>query len=624
MAGTQVDLIRERTDIVELIGQRVKLRQSGRSFKGLCPFHNEKTPSFVVYPESQHFHCFGCGKSGDIFSFVMAIDNLDFRDALQVLAERAGVELRAKPERKDAEQDRRRERLIELNERAAAFYAHILWGTDAGRPARELLERRGVDRKTAERFGLGYSPDSFDTLKRFLVSRDATIDELVEAGLLTRREEDGHTWDRFRNRLMFPIRNRDGQTIGFGARALGDEHPKYLNSPETPIFDKRSVLYALDMAMEEVRRQRALVIVEGYMDAIAAHQFGFTNVVASMGTAVTPGQVSAIRKYVDRVYLALDADAAGRLASLRGINALREAFTEESRPAAAGRGIVRFERTIGAEVRVVLIPHGKDPDELIRHDPAAWQAALDDAAPLVEYYLTQMLADVEPSPVARARALQEIAVPILREIPNATVLAHYIGLTARLLSYKDTDVHAAILRGGGSPARPSASATAPVAPEERPAAHDPERYLFALLLRYPEIARSHLHLLDPNDVVDARNQVILRVLLTSDVPGEDLHTELPEEIGGYLDALRADLANRPTHTPGAAHSEIIAAMERLARARHEFRVRQVQSEIQAARAIGDTEQLLLGLQRMNELATHAARFAPRESPYFRDSRTEVG
>lgn len=622
MAGTQLDLIRERTDIVELIGQRVKLRQAGRSMKGLCPFHNEKTPSFVVYPESQHFHCFGCGKSGDVFSYVMAIENLNFPDALRLLAERAGVELDSKPERKDPDRDRLRDRLVDLNERAAAYFANTLWNTDAGDPARRLLERRGVDRKTAEKFGLGFAPDSFDALKRYFSGRGVSAVELIEAGLLTQRE-DGHSWDRFRDRLMFPIRDREGKALGFGARALGDAQPKYLNSPESPIFDKRSVLYALDKAYDEVRRQRTLVIVEGYMDAIAAHQYGFTNVVASMGTAVTTNQVSSIRRYVDRIFLALDADAAGQTAALRGIEALRTTLGEDERVAVAGRGVVRFERTLGAEIRIVVLPQGKDPDELIRNDVDAWQTALESATPLVEFYLRNMLVDIEPTPAGRARALQDIAVPLLREIPDATVLGDYIALTARLLGYKDTDVHAAILRASLTPAR-TINRPAPLQPEERPIAHDPERYLFALLLRYPSVAISALNEINPDDVIDARNQIVLQAFRTLDVGTSDPRSVVPAELKDYLDSLDAALASRPAHTPGAAYTEITSAAKRLARTRHEFNVRQVQAEIQAARSSGDTDALMRALQRMTDLAGASSRFNPTESPYFKDTRSEVG
>ncbi len=237
MAGDTVSQVKDRIDVVDLVGSRVQLRQAGRNFKGLCPFHNEKTPSFVVFPDSQSYHCFGCGKSGDIFSFVMDTENLEFSDALTRLAERANVEIRSSAP-KDPERDAHRDRLIDLNERAASFFSNVLWTSSAGEQARELLERRGVDRQTAEQFGLGFAPESWDALRTHLMRR-GDVDEslLLEAGLQS-KNDSGRVYDRFRNRLMFPIRNRSGSTIGFGARALGDEMPKYL-SPDTHIEQER-------------------------------------------------------------------------------------------------------------------------------------------------------------------------------------------------------------------------------------------------------------------------------------------------------------------------------------------------------------------------------------------------
>jgi DNA primase len=381
------------------------------------------------------------------------------------------------------------------------------------------------------------------------------------------------------------------------------------------------VLYALDQAWDDVRRQRAVVIVEGYMDAIAAHQFGFANVVASMGTAVTPNQVRGIRRYVERVFLALDADAAGQLAALRGIEALRDGFSDEERPAIMPRGPVRFERTIGAEIRVVVLPHGKDPDELIRADRAAWAGALDGAVPLVEYFLTHALADIERTPAARARALQEIAVPVLREIGDAAVLAQYVGLTGRLLGYKDADVHGAILRGAA--VRPQAAHSPTVRPDERPSALDPERYLLALMLRYPHIALGYLDQLHEDDVLDARHREILKAIGTAEGVLEAVLDALPEELREYALSLAGELVNRPEMTPGASSRELGQATQRLGLIRHEFRVRQVRDQVETARRAGDPESVAENLRRMAVLASRKPTFDPLESPYFRDSRSEV-
>lgn len=615
MAGDTVSQVKERIDVVELIGNRVQLRQAGRNFKGLCPFHNEKTPSFVVFPDSQSYHCFGCGKSGDIFSYVMETENLEFGDALTQLAERANVEIRtSRPQ--DPEKDSHRERLIDLNERAGAFFSNILWTTSAGEPARALLERRGVDRPTAEQFGIGFAPDSWDALRNHLLRR-GDVDEsvLLEAGLQS-RNDSGRVYDRFRNRLVFPIRTRSGRTIGFGARALGDELPKYLNSPQTPIFNKSDTLYALDRAYDAIRRDRTLVVVEGYMDAITAHQFGFTNVVASMGTALTSQQVSSIRRYVDRVFLALDADAAGQMATLRAIDSVRESFSDDETPIVGSNSLVRFERALAAEVRIVLLEGGKDPDELIRSDTTAWERALRHAVPLVEYVLKTRLADVEPTPSARANALREEVVPLLKEVRDQEVLAHYVGLAARLLDYKDTDVRAALR------SRPM-SETRSVKSNDRPIARDPERHLFALLLRHPVVARAQPEILtavDVNDILDSRHRELLRVFMEN--PAEDDILQLvPDSIADYASALREEVPELKDWSPGLVQKDLKQAAQTLARTRHLFREAQVKRDLTAAKAAGDQDEVITLVKHMTLLAQRRSEFDPETSPYFKDSRT---
>ncbi|MCO5175526.1 MAG: DNA primase [Thermomicrobiales bacterium] len=625
MAGGSIETIKERVDIVDLIGSSVQLRQAGRSFKGLCPFHDEKSPSFVVYPESQSYHCFGCGKSGDIFTYVMDTENLDFRDALRQLADRAGVELESRRQTQaDPARDRERDRLIELNERAAAYFANLLWTSPAAQEARALLERRGLDRATADKFGLGFAPNSFDALKSHFLARSASEEELLTAGLLSQHETSGRTYDRFRNRVMFPIRNRDGQTIGFGARALGDEKPKYLNSPQSPIFDKRSVLYALDKAYDSIRRERSMVIVEGYMDAIAAHQFGYDNVVASMGTAVTPNQVASIRRYLDRVYLSLDADTAGQMATLRGIDAMRESFADDERADVRPNQMVRFERTIGAEIRIVVLPEGKDPDEFIRSHADQWPDVLRNAAPLVEYYLTHALADIDRSPMERAKALREVAIPILDEIGDPDVLTHYVGMTARLLEYPDEEVRRAMLRRSRSqPSRTTATRPTPErGVSDRPNASDPERYLVSLILNFPQAGATELPSLRREDVLDGRHRTILDQLLESGASYDAMLGALPIELMEYAVELHDSLESAPGGPPRPPSLEIPNAIRRLARMRHDERLRQVRAELEQAKKAGDAVLVAEYTQRMSELATQRTSFAPSQSPYFKDLRSE--
>ena len=331
------DEIKERLDIVEVISNYVPLKKAGRSYKGLCPFHSEKTPSFVVFPDSQSWHCFGaCGIGGDVFSFVMKRENLDFAETLKLLAARAGVELQPREERLPAE-EQRLARLREIITVAAGYFHHLLINAGEAAIAREYLARRGLVPGTWESWQLGYALDSWDTLKNYLAGKGYTLEEIEEAGLIIRREDDSGLpdkdrgyYDRFRGRLIIPIRDGQGRTVGFGARLLREEpgrpQPKYINSPQTPLFDKSNVVFGLDMAHKAIRDVDLAVIVEGYMDVLGSHQVGVRNVVAGMGTALTEAQLRQIKRYSSNVTLALDPDAAGAHATVRGLETARQAL----------------------------------------------------------------------------------------------------------------------------------------------------------------------------------------------------------------------------------------------------------------------------------------------------------
>jgi DNA primase len=324
---SEVDEIKTRLDIAEFIGQYVQLQKAGRTLKGLCPFHTEKTPSFIVSPERQTWHCFGaCGTGGDVITFVMKKEAMEFPEALRLLADRAGVQLQERG--RSVKEDRRRQRLYSANTAAAEWYVKVLATHDASVSAREYLEKRGVDEATAEAFGVGCSPPAWDSLRNHLGNLGFTDEEQLAAGLLVRGEAGLH--DRFRGRLMFAIRDEKGRVVGFGARALDDSHPKYINTSQTALFDKSGLLYGLDRASSGIRENGRAVIVEGYMDVIAAHQHGFSNVIASMGTALTERQVKLLRRTTSTIILALDADAAGREAAVRGHEVIREAARESA------------------------------------------------------------------------------------------------------------------------------------------------------------------------------------------------------------------------------------------------------------------------------------------------------
>ncbi|MCS6870479.1 MAG: DNA primase [Anaerolineae bacterium] len=380
--------IRAKLDLVQYISQSgVPLRKAGRYFTACCPFHSEKTPSFVVFPETQTWHCFGaCSTGGDIFTFVQRRENVDFAEALRILAEKAGVQLQPRtPEQRQREAHLDKLRSL-LNEVARFYHQRLLNAPDAAE-ARAYVARRGLSEATLVQFQIGYAPDSWSTVLDRLKQIGYTERDMLEAGILTRHDDSERVYDRFRDRLMIPICDERGQVIGFGARALKPEaQPKYLNSPQTPLFDKSAVLFALHHARRSIRESETAVIVEGYMDAIQAHQHGFTNVVAQMGTALTQAQLKTLSRFARRLILALDADEAGARATLRGLEAARQAASVE-RVFVDPNGALRESSRLNLELQVVTLPVGKDPDDLIRDDPQAWRNLVAEAQGVAEYVI---------------------------------------------------------------------------------------------------------------------------------------------------------------------------------------------------------------------------------------------
>ncbi len=375
--------IRDRIDIVELVSQYVKLERAGKNFKGLCPFHTEKTPSFHVSPELNRFHCFGCGASGDVFGFLMRIEGLSFREAMRRLAERAGIELRTDslPQEAPDERDRLRKIVFAAN----FFYRQALKRTPA---AQEYLIKRGLTPETVEAFELGYAPDGWDYLLRFLQKHNFSLEDAEMAGLLKAREDGSGYYDRFRNRITFPIHDASGRAVAFGARTMGSDEPKYLNSPETPLFEKRNTFYGWHKARGAILQQRAAIIVEGYLDLIMLHQYGFAHSLATLGTAFTEDHAARLKRLAERVYLMFDSDSAGIRAALRAGEAL------------LGAGIPTL---------VVSLPQGEDPDSLLRAQGAeALQRTLEAATPMALFGVEQLFRELagERNPLELEPALK--------------------------------------------------------------------------------------------------------------------------------------------------------------------------------------------------------------------------
>ena len=411
--------IRDRIDLVEFIGRYVTLNRAGSTYKACCPFHQEKTPSFVVSPERGTWHCFGaCGEGGDLFKFLMKIEGLEFFDALKKLAAEAGVELARKQQAPDPLDPVR-----EIMGRVAAFYATALYDAAEGQVARDYLRQRGVAPEMVDAFQLGYSDRSWDSLVSFLRSQGFSESHVLQTGLLYHDERQGSYRDRYRGRLMFPIRDARGRVVGFGARELGSEArgAKYINSPTTPLFNKSQVLYGIEHAAGPIRKLGEAVLVEGYLDVVTAHQFGFANTVACLGTAVTPGQLGLLRRYTSQVVFALDADAAGQQATLRGLERARETLRASNRD---DRNAGRNRPAMA--LRIAAMPEGRDPDELIRENADGWKKVTGGALTLVNFYANhaERAFDLEV-PEQKQKAV-ELLVEVLAEVHQEVARDEYI------------------------------------------------------------------------------------------------------------------------------------------------------------------------------------------------------
>ncbi len=484
MAGDAVAEVKARLDLVEVIGGYVTLHRAGRELSGLCPFHAEKTPSFTVSPERQVWYCHGCHEGGDLFKFIEQIERIDFRQALELLADRAGVELESGPHAGRGA-GRKRRRSIELNTKAQAYYQHVLWSSPAGAPGRALLEERAVDEVMARKFGIGFAPaggPGEDALARYLTGKGgADIEELADAGL-AHPPQRGRTRDRFRDRLVFPIRDDRGEVLGFGGRALGDAKPKYLNSPDSNAYHKSVAIFGIDLARGAIARDKTALIVEGYFDVIAAHAAGVKSTVASSGTALTREQVHSLGRIAETLILCFDGDDAGRAATTRAVD------------------VIAAE---GLQARICRLPLGaKDPDELVRRDPAVFLQAVTEAPPAWQVLLDAALAVGEGGSVDARRAAAERAVSVLARIPEATTRELYLQQAARRLDIGarslTTDLLHAVRDGTRRPARIVVAAPAEPAPgvpddtTEPPDGNEPmpawEAQLARVLLIKPDLA----------------------------------------------------------------------------------------------------------------------------------------
>lgn len=438
---TAIDEIKARIDIVDLVSETVQLRRSGKNYAGFCPFHtNQRTPAFAVFPDTGTWRCFGqCNEGGDIFRFVMKKEGWEFSEALRYLAEKAGVTLHTPTAQEQAAAEEHAA-LRSLLEEAVIFFRHQMVNTSPGVQALDYLRKvRNLTDETMESFGLGYAPAGWDHTLWHFRNKGYSEQDLIDAGLVTVREEGGiddrsGIYDRFRHRIMFPIRDERGRMCGFGARVLSpDDLPKFLNSPQGPLFDKGSLLYGLDRARRAIREAEQSVIVEGYLDVVALHQAGFTNVVSPMGTALTSSQLALLKKSSDRIILALDPDAAGSQATLRGLQVARQSMERTAEPVFDTRGVLGLKARMDVDIRVVTLPEGEDPDEVVARDPQLWSQLVKAAKPVV-IHVMEVLAEGQNMDDPRAKTeLARQVLPLIEDMPDPIERDTYRQRLARLL-----------------------------------------------------------------------------------------------------------------------------------------------------------------------------------------------
>jgi DNA primase len=526
------DTVKERIDIVQVIGEHgVMLKKSGRGFTGLCPFHSEKTPSFHVNVDTRSYKCFGCAESGDVFTFLEKIDGLTPAEALKVLAERAGVELTS---RRDPAEQEREKRLLAANDTAHFYFRQALRGTERGKEVARYLADRGIKPEMVEKFGLGYAPDSWDGLVGYLRKKGYTDDEVVAAGLVGRSDRGPFDW--FRDRLIVPIKDGRARIIAFGGRAMrADQRGKYVNSQATALFNKSATLYALDAARAAIRKEHAAVIVEGYFDAIALHQAGFENTVASMGTALTEDQyhvLDAMR--IERAIVAFDGDAAGQSsAERRGIDLAQQVQRAVRR---AGRGSVTA-RT-GLSVYVTVLPTNTDPDVLARRDPEGLRALLVQAKPVLEFVLDRIAGRSDLGKADGRRRFLAEALPLVAGEPDPLTRELYLGTLSKLTGLDQEALRKEAAAAPPPPVRPATASNETPAKQTAPL----ERYLMALLIQFPEEAeRTELA---PGDLDDPDHRAMFEWLKAGKHPISDLPAHLAAKaaaVGAFAPELEGEV-----------------------------------------------------------------------------------
>lgn len=457
---TDIDEVKSRLNIVDIVGARVALKKAGRHWKALCPFHSEKTPSFIVSPERATWHCFGCGKGGSVIDFVMEYEHVDFIEALETLAEIAGVKLERR--QADTPEAKLKQKIYEVNHLASEFYHYLLTKHPLGKKARDYLKDRGVSEKSITTFMLGYSPNSWDGLTKYLQKKGYDKNLLEQAGLLVSSPRGGY--DRFRGRVIFTLKDHRGNVVGFSGRLLDSDakEAKYINTSETPVYSKSNVLYGLDVTKDAIKKENEVVLVEGEFDVISSFQAGIGNIVAIKGSALTEGHVNLLKRFAEKLVFALDSDLAG--------------------DAAARRGIVIADKA-GLELRVATMPSGKDPDEVARQSGGLLKKAIKEAQPIYDYFISSALARFDvASAYGKKKATDEL-LPIVAAIDNPIIQEHYVKILAKTIDASETAIGEGIKKAAKISIMPAKQLAKQSSPDPLGRLENLELYAAALVLQ---------------------------------------------------------------------------------------------------------------------------------------------
>lgn len=561
------DEIKSKLDIVDVLRDYMPLTPAGINFRAKCPFHREKTASFMISPEKQIWHCFGCGKGGDIFRFIMEMEGVEFVEALRMLAPKAGVVLK----KVDPQQASERNRLLDLMDLASRYFHEALLRSPAAKGARDYLAKRGLDDDTINNWVIGYSLDEWENLLSFLHRRNFKDNEIFLAGLSVKSNQRAGYYDRFRGRIMFPIRDLNGQVVAFTARVSPEKEAtetmgKYINSPQTPIYDKSKIVFGLDLARQPIKQADLAIIVEGQMDCITAHQFGYKNVVATSGTALTSEQINLIKRYSSNIALSFDMDAAGEMASERGI---KEAMAADM------------------NIKVILLPAGKDPDECIRKDSATWEAAVADAKPFMRYYFDKTFARLDLGQPEAKREAAKILIPVIVKLKNRIDQDHWLKELSEVISTNESMLREVFNDAAKKAKNDNYSETGSLpAAENRPQSREEKlsELLLALILKNESILDYSLNHIQLEHIIGEANRAIYKNLVFYYNSTIKELKEISEPKTSYINYqdFRDWLIMEINETAGSARNTEVSHLDKIAllsdRDYYQFEIEQAKNE----------------------------------------------